>query len=81
MKVKVVGYREVDMVSEDGKPIQGVSLYITYPNDGVVGAQASKQFVNRVMQHSCGYVPKVDQYVNLEYGPNGRVVSVAALEE
>lgn len=77
MKVKLYGYREVDMTADDGRRINGVSLYIGYPNDGVVGEQTAKVFINNVLRTSEGFVPHVGDALNIEYGPNGRVVGVS----
>lgn len=82
MRVKVHGYREVDMVDEKtGKPIVGVSLYISYPQDGVFGEMVTRQFISEQLRSACGYRPEVGKTIDLEYGPNGKPVGVYPLDK
>ena len=44
-EMKVVGFRDVDFTDEKtGKRIQGISLYVVHPADGVIGQIAEKVF-------------------------------------
>ena len=45
MVVECTGTRELDFLDSSGKQVKGVSLYILYPEDGVVGKKADKLFV------------------------------------
>lgn len=82
MRVKVLGYREVNMVDDKtGRPIVGVTLFISYPMDGVFGEMATKQYISDQLRSACGFRPEVGKVVNLEYGPNGRPVGVYPLDE
>lgn len=42
----IVGIREVSFEPEPNKIIKGVSLFVTYPRDGVLGVACDKFFVS-----------------------------------
>lgn len=45
MKVKLLGARELDFSSNDGSPVKGIQLFISFPEEGVVGEMTEKLFV------------------------------------
>lgn len=76
MKVKVFGYRDVNMKDQEtGRLIVGTSLYVGYPSQGVHGLETRKIFFNADMLRSNGLTPVKDGFIDIEYGPNGRIVS------
>lgn len=82
MKVKVLGYRDVNMTDkETGRLIVGTSLHVCYPNDGVKGLETRKIFFSSDRMRDMKYVPVPDTYANLEFGPSGKAYSIVALND
>ena len=42
MEVKILGFKSYDFKNDAGERIQGVSVYVCYPEDGVTGEMATK---------------------------------------
>ncbi|MBQ8603718.1 MAG: hypothetical protein IJ410_02585 [Oscillospiraceae bacterium] len=42
MEVKILGFRNFDFTNDKGERIQGVSVFVCYPEDGVTGEMATK---------------------------------------
>lgn len=45
MKVKLLGARELNFQSGDGTTVKGVQLYISFPEESVVGEMTDKLFL------------------------------------
>jgi hypothetical protein len=45
VKVKLLGARELDFKSGDGTAVKGSQLYVSFPEDGVVGEMTDKLFL------------------------------------
>ncbi len=45
MKVKLIGARKLDFKSGDGVQIKGVQLYVSFPEDGIIGEMVDKLFL------------------------------------
>lgn len=42
MEVKILGFKAYDFTNSQGERIQGVSVYVCYPEDGTTGEVATK---------------------------------------
>ena len=42
MEVKILGFRNFDFTNDKGERIRGVSVFVSYPDDGVTGEIATK---------------------------------------
>lgn len=42
MEVKILGFKAYDFQNNQGERVQGVSVYVTYPEDGTTGEVATK---------------------------------------
>lgn len=47
MNVYLDGLRDLDFINEEGKPVQGTQLFVSYPWEGVTGEITDKFFVQR----------------------------------
>ena len=73
--VKVTGFQKVDFTPRDSNnPIKGISLYVSYPKDGVTGEVAEKVFVSDTKLGT--YLPKLGDHLNIFYNRYGKVDSV-----
>ncbi len=45
MKAKLLGARELNFQSGDGTAVKGIQLYISFPDDNVVGEMTDKLFL------------------------------------
>lgn len=42
MEVKIIGFKAYDFQNSQGERVQGVSVYVCYPEDGTIGEVATK---------------------------------------
>jgi len=82
MKVTLIGFKSVDFTDEDnGKHIEGMNLFISYPDADVVGKAAEKQFINKTVFDDFGVSPEllkkyIDKEINIEYNRRGKIGSL-----
>ena len=82
MRAKVFGFRSINMTDkETGRLIVGDSLFVGYPSNGVNGLETTKVFINSDMARANNFKPVVDGLVNIEYGPNGRLMAITNLND
>lgn len=82
MQAMLHGYRRVDMAdSQTGAPINGFSCFISYPSEGVVGVETSKQWVSAQLASENKWHPEVGKLLNIDYTPKGRVSSISTVQE
>lgn len=74
MIYEVIGYRNSSFKSADGNTITGVTLYLTCGDNNVTGVIAERVFVS--MNKLNGYVPKLDDVIDVEYNKYGKVNGV-----
>lgn len=76
MTVEIVGARDYDMVGESGERIRGVSLYMLYPENGVVGRMAEKR------SYANGNASQflIPGMYNIEFTPKGRISSITEIK-
>ena len=74
---KVVGYRLVNFMDANGRPVKGTSLFLAREpvNKNIVGLEVCKVFVG----DSITYVPKENEMVEIVYNRYGKVASVSAV--
>lgn len=77
MRATVIGYRRVDMQDERGKPINGHSLFVAFPSNGVEGQESCKLFCSDNLAIDTKFVPKVGGAVNIEFNRYGRLGSIS----
>ena len=72
---KLVGFRKLDFLDENGSPVKGTQLFTTYPEDGVIGEMSGKIFVRDGME-----LPSLTpgMMLDITYNRKGRVVAVKA---
>lgn len=72
-KMKVLGYREVNFSdSKTGRPIVGVSVFVSHEERNVVGDMAEKLFFGQQILSECGYAPAVNDVINVQYNKYGK---------
>lgn len=82
MQCYLHGFRRIDMTDrQTGQPIRGYSLFISYTSDGVTGVETAKEFVRDDLVAACGWTPEINQLVNIDYTPKGRVSTLATVRE
>ena len=45
MKIKVIGTRDLDFNSNDGSPVKGIQLYVSFPEENVMGEMTDRMFI------------------------------------
>lgn len=81
MKVTLLGFKTVDFDNERGETIEGINLFIAYPEENTVGSASEKKFINQKVFDSFGVSEKdleaaVGCVIDVEYGPRNKVVGL-----
>lgn len=71
--MKVLGVRYIDFKDEKGKPIQGMNVYVAYPEDNVEGLMTDKIFLSIVKFESLCDVIKPGDELEVVYNRFGRI--------
>lgn len=71
----LLGYKVVDFIDDGGKPVKGVNLFTSFPDDEVIGEACGKLFIREGFD-----LPSLTPGMQLEvvYNRKGRPVSIAA---
>lgn len=78
--MKVIGIREVNFTTPDGKQISGYSLFCSYPISGNgQGVAVDRVFLSDKKIAACCYLPELDDEINVHYNRWGKVETVAPL--
>lgn len=85
-KVKLIGLQDLDFTNRQGEQVQGLKLFINFPDENVMGIMADSKFINR---QACinlgisidGLAPLIGKDVDLETNIKGHVVGVKPIEQ
>lgn len=75
--MKLIGFRCVNFVGKDGRPVCGVSMFVTRPitADGI-GETALKVFVSQRVLDAADYEPCLGDDVDFLYNRFGKVTEL-----
>ena len=82
MKVKLLGVRPVEFTDEKtGELIEGISMYIAYPDLDVYGLLADKKFISNSASEKLGIniemlIKSINSDIDIELNPRGRLSSI-----
>ena len=85
MKCTLLGFKSVSFTdSQSGELIEGVSVFVTYPESNTIGQCAEKVFFRKNVFEGFGLTAKklteaIGCAVDLEYGPKNKVVGFAVV--
>lgn len=71
--IKIVGTRDTSFTSQDGKQINGVSVFFTMQDDKVEGLMTGKHFISLDNLGVFSVQPKVGLAVQVVYNRYGKV--------
>lgn len=74
-KYRYLGHSPVDFVSSDGKPVKGINLYISFPDENVVGEKCERFFVKSSIEIPAQL--KIGDMLEIEFDHKGKVRSIA----
>lgn len=87
MTVKLLGVRPVKFPDkETGEVVEGLSLYIAYPDEDVYGVVADKKFViddtiERLKVSREKLIEAIDTDINIETNPRGRLSAIVLCQK
>ena len=87
MKVKLLGVRPVDFTDEKtGEIIEGISMYIVYPDPDVYGVIADKKFIRNDAAEKLGIDIKsltdgINKDIDIELNPRGKLSSITICKQ
>lgn len=81
MKVTLLGFKSVDFKNNDGERVQGMNIFIAYPDENVVGVAAEKKFIGQPVFDGFGISPEkladsIDTVVDVEFGRKDKIVGL-----
>ena len=81
MKVSLVGVQDMDFKSRDGNDINGVKVFIAYPDSNTYGNVAESKFIQRNIYESFKLpieklIEKIGEVVNVEFDPKKKIVGI-----
>lgn len=81
MKVDLIGLRVVDFVA-DGEPVQGIKLFLAYPEDNVYGKIVDSRFIRSEVFGSFNVPAEelaahIGETIDIEINPKGKVVGLS----
>lgn len=83
MKVTLIGFKTVDFTDEEsGKRVNGISLYISFPDADTVGEACERQFVSsKILDDSGIKADDLEEFINgeinIEYNRKGKIGSIS----
>ena len=81
MKVSLVGVHDMNFTSRDGNEINGVKVFIAYPDENTYGNVAESKFIQRNVYDSFKLpveklIAKIGEVVNVEFDPKKKIVGI-----
>lgn len=81
MKVSLVGVQDMDFKSRDGNDINGVKVFIAYPDSNTYGNVAESKFIQRNVFDSFKLpveklIEKIGEAVDVEFDPKKKIVGI-----
>ena len=81
MKVSLVGVQDMNFTSRDGNEINGVKVFIAYPDENTYGNVAESKFIQRNIYESFKLpveklIEKIGEVVNVEFDPKKKIVDI-----
>ena len=86
MKVTLVGFKSVDFKDDNGDRVQGIKLFVAYPDENTVGCAAEGKFIRENVFSSFGITPQqladsVDCVIDIEFGVKNKIVGIKLLDD
>lgn len=81
MKVSLVGVQDMDFKARDGNDINGVKVFIAYPDSNTYGNIAESKFIQRNVYDSFKIpveklIEKIGEIVDVEFDPKKKIVGI-----
>lgn len=81
MKVSLVGVQDMDFKSRDGNDINGVKVFIAYPDSNTYGNVTESKFIQRNVYDSFKFpveklIEKIGEVVDVEFDPKKKIVGI-----
>lgn len=82
MKVSLVGVQDMDFKGRDGNDVNGVKVFIAYPDSNTFGNVAESKFIQRNIYDSFKLpveklIEKIGEVVNVEFDPKKKIVGIS----
>lgn len=86
MKVTLLGFKSVDFPNDRGERVQGITLFIAYPDENVVGVATEKKFIGQTVFDGFGIsaeqlADSIDMAIDVEFGRKDKIVGLKVGKE
>jgi hypothetical protein len=79
MLVHLIGLAKLDFMSDDGKPIIGTNLFVSFPDPNVIGQSSAKLFIGQNIELPANLAPGAS--LDIDFNNKGKVMAVKAAAE
>ena len=84
MNCTLVGFKSLNFTDAEGNKVEGVKLFLAYPDDDVIGCAADSSFIRQNVFDKFGITldklaNAVDCAVDVEYDRKGKTVGLKVL--
>lgn len=81
MKCTLLGFKSLDFKNNEGEKVEGIKLYLAYPDEKTVGTECDAKFINQKVFDSFGIsyealADAVDTVINVEFGMKNKVIGL-----
>lgn len=76
MRVIIIGYRNYSFTSDDGRQVEGTTLYVAKESRGITGREPVKTGVSKYLADKCGFYPEVGAEIEIEYNEKGKIENI-----
>lgn len=86
MKVTLTGFKSVDFLNDRRERVQGMNIFIVYPDENVVGLAAEKKFISQTVWDGFKITPEqladsIDTAIDVEFGRKDKIVGLKVGKE
>jgi hypothetical protein len=79
MIAKIVGYKKLDFLDSQNKPIVGTQIFSTFSDDpDVIGHSADKFFIRPEFPLPANLAPGID--LDIEFNRKGKIIAIRSVE-
>lgn len=78
MHVNLIGFQNIDFVSDDGSNVKGTNLFISFSDDAVIGLKTGKFFIRPHISLPAFTPPET---LDMTFDMKGRVLAVVKVNE
>ncbi len=82
MKCTLLGFKSLNFKNNEGEKIEGIKLFLAYPDEKTVGTECDAKFINQNVFNNFGITMEaladaVNCVVDVEFGMKNKVIGLS----